>query len=303
VVACAAVRAAAMQEMAGMALVGDPRGYYRALGVERTASADDIKAAFRRLAKSLHPDQGGGGADQETFRRLVEAYEALRDPQLRLRYDSESLQAERDGWGPAPDAKMSTSTAGHGLLDQLRRFGVAHGFVLLAGALVVVSMVAVLGWVRAIERGRELVDLNQRLQAAPAPAPTLLPENQPPRIYRTEFRFATGVAELDPAARRRLADVTADLRRRIAALPDGSEWLIGVEGVIERAADGDGLLVAAWELALLRVGVTAQYLVGQGIPAERVSVRFHAGALAPERGQAHGVALSLFCCLDVPLGG
>ena len=100
-----------------MALAGDPRGYYRALGVERTASADDIKAAFRRLAKSLHPDQGGGGADQETFRRLVEAYEALRDPQLRLRYDSESLQAERDGWGPATPsspifARQATSEGG-----------------------------------------------------------------------------------------------------------------------------------------------------------------------------------------------
>jgi hypothetical protein len=78
-----------------------------------------------------------------------------------------------------------------------------------------------------------------------------------------------------------------------------------VEGAIGQAADGDGLLVAAWDLALLRVDVTVQYLVAQGFPAERVSVRFHAGALGPQRGrrQPHAVALSLVCCLSDPLGG
>ena len=83
-----------------MAVAGDPRGYYQVLGVERTASADDIKTAFRHRAKSLHPDQGGGGADKEAFRRLLEAYEALRDPQQRLRYDTESLAADRS-WSSA----------------------------------------------------------------------------------------------------------------------------------------------------------------------------------------------------------
>jgi hypothetical protein len=173
---------------------------------------------------------------------------------------------------------------------------------LLSGALCIAAILAVLGWVRAVERDRAIAQLTQRLEAAAAlPAGDV----ELPRLYRTEFRFPVGVAELDAAARARLAAVTADLRRQIGALPSGSEWLVGVEGVIERAADGDGLLVAAWELALLRVGVTAQYLVGQGIPAERVSVRFHAGALGPAQGRAqrHGVALSLFCCLAEPVGG
>jgi curved DNA-binding protein CbpA len=292
--------------MVGMALAGDPRGYYRALGVERTASAEDIKAAFRRQAKGLHPDRGGGTADKETFRRLMKAYEALRDPQLRLRYDWESLEAERGtlASGRACETPPATEAGDESdWLQQAVQFCTAHALALLAGALVLVSAVAVLGWIRAMERGQEVADLARRLQAESATASAELADRKPPRVYRTEFRFPAGVAELNPSARNRLAAITADLRRQIEALPADSEWLIGVDGVIERAADGDGLLVAAWELALLRVGVTAQYLVGEGIPAERVSVGFHAGALAPGRGQSHGVALSLFCCLDTPLGG
>lgn len=282
-----------------MALAGDPKGYYRALGIERTASAEDIKAAFRQRAKSLHPDQAGAAPDKEAFRLLVEAYEALRDPQQRLRYDTDSLAAER---GPATDAFEAEELPWPPALSWIK----VHAVPLLAGALLAAVLVAVTGWSRAADRDRTIADLTRQLAAAAedSPPPAPLTGADPPRLYRTEFRFPTGVAELDPAARGRLAAVTVDLRRRIDALPPGSEWLVGVEGVIERAADGDGLLVAAWELALLRVGVTAQYLVGQGIPADRVSVRFHAGALAPGQGRGQpGVALSLFCCLAEPIGG
>ena len=285
-----------------MVVAGDPRGYYRTLGVERTASAEDIKAAFRRQAKGLHPDQVGDSADNETFRRLYEAYEALRDPQQRLRYDSESLEAERTG-ATAGGAASQAEGSDPGLAGWMARLGSGPGQALLVGALAVITIIAVLGWLRALEQGRLIAELTQRLDTFVAAVPAEAPAKEPPRVYRTEFRFPAGVAELDPAARGRLAKVTADLRREIEALPAGSEWLIGVEGVIERAADGDGLLVAAWELALLRVGVTAQYLVGEGIPAERVSVRFHAGALAPDRGSTQGVALSLFCCLAAPPNG
>ena len=78
-----------------MAAVGDPRGYYQALGVDRTASAEDIRTAFRLRAKELHPDRAGETGDREAFRQLREAYEALRDPQQRLRYDTESLAGDR----------------------------------------------------------------------------------------------------------------------------------------------------------------------------------------------------------------
>ena len=59
-------------------------GYYDTLGVTRSASADDIKKAFRKRARECHPDAGG---DEETFKRVNEAYEVLSDPQKRKLYD------------------------------------------------------------------------------------------------------------------------------------------------------------------------------------------------------------------------
>ena len=110
-----------------MAVAGDPRGYYRALGVDRTASADDIKAAFRQRAKNLHPDQGGGGADKEAFRCLLEAYEALRDPQQRLRYDTESLAADRS-WSSADADATATTPTGLGRARRRRSTSSCPGF-------------------------------------------------------------------------------------------------------------------------------------------------------------------------------
>ena len=62
--------------------------YYEVLGVDRTASQEDIKKAFRRLARETHPDANPGdpGAEQR-FRQIAEAYEVLSDPQKRARYD------------------------------------------------------------------------------------------------------------------------------------------------------------------------------------------------------------------------
>jgi molecular chaperone DnaJ len=64
------------------------RCYYEILEVERTASDQDIKSSFRRLAKDCHPDRNGGDkAAEQKFKELGEAYEALRDPQKRAAYD------------------------------------------------------------------------------------------------------------------------------------------------------------------------------------------------------------------------
>ncbi|HRK96761.1 MAG TPA: DnaJ domain-containing protein, partial [Rhodospirillales bacterium] len=62
--------------------------YYKALGVERNASKDDIKKAFRKLAMKYHPDRNPGDHDAERrFKELNEAYEVLQDDQKRSAYD------------------------------------------------------------------------------------------------------------------------------------------------------------------------------------------------------------------------
>lgn len=57
---------------------------YQVLGVDRDASENDIKRAYRRKARELHPDAGG---DEEAFKEATHAYEVLSDPQRRARYD------------------------------------------------------------------------------------------------------------------------------------------------------------------------------------------------------------------------
>lgn len=61
------------------------RDYYEVLGVNKDASADEIKKAFRRQAVQHHPDKEGG--DEAKFKEINEAYEVLKDPSKRQRYD------------------------------------------------------------------------------------------------------------------------------------------------------------------------------------------------------------------------
>jgi molecular chaperone DnaJ len=61
------------------------RDYYEVLGVAKSASEDEIKKAFRKLAVKYHPDKEGG--DEEKFKEANEAYEVLKDKQKRQRYD------------------------------------------------------------------------------------------------------------------------------------------------------------------------------------------------------------------------
>jgi molecular chaperone DnaJ len=73
-----------------------PRDYYEVLGVERDAQEGQIKKAFRRLARELHPDQNHGDPEtEERFKELAQAYEVLADPDKRRTYDTYGHDAVR----------------------------------------------------------------------------------------------------------------------------------------------------------------------------------------------------------------
>src|SRR2546425_9139264 len=64
------------------------KDYYKVLGLEKTASQEDIKKAFRKLAVKYHPDKNPGNKKaEERFKEINEANEVLGDPEKRKKYD------------------------------------------------------------------------------------------------------------------------------------------------------------------------------------------------------------------------
>jgi molecular chaperone DnaJ len=74
-----------------------PRDYYEILGVERTASEKEIKSAFRRLARELHPDVSDRPDAHDRFREAAEAYEVLSKAETRQLYDRYGHEGLRSG--------------------------------------------------------------------------------------------------------------------------------------------------------------------------------------------------------------
>ena len=75
-----------------MSVAGDP---YKELGVSKGASADEIKKAFRKLAKELHPDKNPGDkAAEERFKRVTGAFDLLGDAEKRAKYDRGEIDAD-----------------------------------------------------------------------------------------------------------------------------------------------------------------------------------------------------------------
>lgn len=75
------------------------KDYYEILGVSKTASADEIKKAYRKLALQYHPDRNKTKEGEEKFKEVTKAYEVLSDPQKRQTYDQYGAAAFENG-GP-----------------------------------------------------------------------------------------------------------------------------------------------------------------------------------------------------------
>ena len=68
--------------------MAEKRDYYEVLEVPKTATAEEIKKAYRKKAIQYHPDKNPGDKEaEEKFKEAAEAYEVLSDPQKRQRYD------------------------------------------------------------------------------------------------------------------------------------------------------------------------------------------------------------------------
>lgn len=91
------------------------KDYYQALGVARDASQDDIKRAYRRLARKYHPDVSTENDAEERFKSIGEAYEVLKDTEKRAAYDQlgSNWQAGQD-FRPPPGWERQFRTGGGG---------------------------------------------------------------------------------------------------------------------------------------------------------------------------------------------
>jgi molecular chaperone DnaJ len=95
------------------------RDYYEILGVPKTASADDLKAAFRKLARQFHPDVNKEPGAEDKFKELNEAYAILSDPEKRAAYDRYGKEG-LSGMGGMPDF---TTVDFSDLFEELFGFG------------------------------------------------------------------------------------------------------------------------------------------------------------------------------------
>ncbi|MEA2177172.1 MAG: curved DNA-binding protein, partial [Solirubrobacteraceae bacterium] len=86
------------------------RDPYEVLGVSRDAGEEDIRSAYRRLARENHPDVNKDPDAGQRFSEVAEAYEILRDPERRERYD----RFGTDRAGPAPGGPGFGGAAGFG---------------------------------------------------------------------------------------------------------------------------------------------------------------------------------------------
>ena len=109
------------------------KDYYKALGVERTATADEIKKAYRKLARNYHPDVSKEKNAKERFQEVSEAYETLKDPEKRAAYDQLGRYESGQDFRPGPDWEQRFSRGDFqfediDLADLFAGLGAGRGF-------------------------------------------------------------------------------------------------------------------------------------------------------------------------------
>ena len=95
------------------------KDYYKLMGLERGASADDIKKAYRKLARKYHPDVSKEPQAEARFKETQEAYEVLKDPEKRVAYDQlgANYKAGQE-FRPPPDWNANSEAAGRGFSER-----------------------------------------------------------------------------------------------------------------------------------------------------------------------------------------
>ncbi len=105
-----------------------PRDYYEVLGVPRTATVEEIKRAYRKLARQHHPDRNPGDKQAETrFKEIQAAYDTLSDKKKRERYDQFGFADPGDFAGGAGQHPFGGSGGPIDIEDLLRQFGGGGG--------------------------------------------------------------------------------------------------------------------------------------------------------------------------------
>ncbi len=108
------------------------KDYYAALEVDREASAEEIKKAYRKLARQYHPDVAKEEGAEERFKEISEAYQTLSDPQKRQAYDDLGRHSPGEEFHPSPEWDSRFSRGGGSqqevdLADLFERMGFGGG--------------------------------------------------------------------------------------------------------------------------------------------------------------------------------